>query len=78
MKTFAKIAMLAAAVLSLSVFASCKKDNGPEVQKADLTELNAVIAEADALLASATPALFPQEAIDALVGNANSLIKQAR
>ena len=65
MKTFAKIAMLAAAVLSLSVFASCKKDNGPEVQKADLTELNAVIAEADALLASATPALFPQEAIDA-------------
>jgi len=50
-------------VSSAMIFGSCNKD--PEVIDGDHTALNALIAQADALAASATTAGYPQTAIDA-------------
>jgi hypothetical protein len=49
-------------VSSVLIISSCKKDEG--IVEGDKTALNATIVEADALAAAATPALYPQAAID--------------
>lgn len=64
MKTIKTLAMLFAAVAFLAAgFTSCTEEgtNGPEV---DLTELNAAIADCEAVLATATSEDFPEEAIN--------------
>lgn len=58
MKTFAKFALVLASVFAI---AACNKNTGANVDK---TALEATIKTAQELLASATPADYPQEAID--------------
>ncbi|MHC1777450.1 MAG: LamG domain-containing protein [Lentimicrobium sp.] len=56
--------LLMLVVSSVMILASCKDDDD-EIVQGDKTELNALIAEAEALVASATTADYPQSAIDA-------------
>jgi hypothetical protein len=51
-------------VSSAMIFTSCKDDDD-EIVQGDKTELNALIAEAEAMSAAATTADYPQSAIDA-------------
>lgn len=64
MKNLMKIQTLLLVLLvsSAMILGSCKKDSG--IVEGDKTVLNATIVEADALAAAATPALYPQAAID--------------
>lgn len=73
MKNLTKVhTLLFALVLgSVAIFGSCNDED--EVVQGDKTELNAIIAEADALLASATSADYPQASIDAFSSTLTSV-----
>ena len=50
---------------SVIIVSSCKDDKDNGIVEGDKTELNALIAEAEALANAAKPADYPQTAIDA-------------
>lgn len=52
-------------VSSAVIMSSCKDDDDDGIVEGDKTELNAMIAQAEALINSATTADYPQKAIDA-------------
>ncbi|MFH1118310.1 MAG: hypothetical protein V1775_00710, partial [Bacteroidota bacterium] len=56
--------LLMLVVGSVMILASCK-DGDDEIVQGDKTELNALIADAEALAAAATSSDYPQSAIDA-------------
>lgn len=62
MKTIKNLALLAAAVLTLGLFASCS-DKGGKESSTDTTALEALVNEAEGLLKSATTTLYPEDAI---------------
>ena len=63
MKLLSKIAGVIAVVALTFAVVACNKNPKPS-SKADLTAINATIAKCEQVLAAATPALYPEDAID--------------